>query len=145
MFSSIFIDRPRFAVVIAIVITLAGANAISAIPIAQFPEIVRMNALAIPVLPCGRLLIRLPGSSACMAGATILVQALCTRAVEQANANSAREESLMLSSTPSASGRRSRLGGFRLTMAGKWITCRAGRSARNDERREQTVGGRREG
>ncbi len=40
MFSSIFIDRPRFAVVIAIVITLAGAIAISAIPIAQFPEIV---------------------------------------------------------------------------------------------------------
>src|ERR1700692_3182132 len=40
MFSAIFIDRPRFAVVIAIVITLAGAIAISAIPIAQFPEIV---------------------------------------------------------------------------------------------------------
>jgi HAE1 family hydrophobic/amphiphilic exporter-1 len=40
MFSAIFIDRPRFAVVIAIVITLAGAIAISAIPIAQFPDIV---------------------------------------------------------------------------------------------------------
>ena len=40
MFSGIFIDRPRFAVVIAIVITLAGAIAIRAIPIAQFPEIV---------------------------------------------------------------------------------------------------------
>jgi HAE1 family hydrophobic/amphiphilic exporter-1 len=40
MFSGIFIDRPRFAVVIAIVITLAGAIAISSIPIAQFPEIV---------------------------------------------------------------------------------------------------------
>ena len=40
MFSNIFIDRPRFAVVIAIVITLAGAIAISAIPIAQFPDIV---------------------------------------------------------------------------------------------------------
>ena len=40
MFSDIFIDRPRFAVVIAIVITLAGAIAITAIPIAQFPEIV---------------------------------------------------------------------------------------------------------
>src|SRR5580700_8922929 len=40
MFSGIFIDRPRFAVVIAIVITLAGAIAISAIPIAQFPDIV---------------------------------------------------------------------------------------------------------
>ena len=40
MFSSIFIDRPRFAIVIAIVITLAGAIAIAAIPIAQFPDIV---------------------------------------------------------------------------------------------------------
>src|SRR6202451_2564140 len=40
MFSAIFIDRPRFAVVIAIVITLAGAIAITAIPIAQFPDIV---------------------------------------------------------------------------------------------------------
>jgi hydrophobic/amphiphilic exporter-1 (mainly G- bacteria), HAE1 family len=40
MFSSIFIDRPRFAIVIAILITLAGAIAIAAIPIAQFPDIV---------------------------------------------------------------------------------------------------------
>src|SRR5271169_821918 len=40
MFSNIFIDRPRFAMVIAIVITLAGLIAISAIPIAQFPDIV---------------------------------------------------------------------------------------------------------
>src|SRR5436853_7423544 len=40
MFSDIFIDRPRLAIVIAIVITLAGAIAITAIPIAQFPEIV---------------------------------------------------------------------------------------------------------
>src|SRR5689334_11425626 len=40
MFSSIFIDRPRFAIVIAILITLAGAIAITTIPIAQFPDIV---------------------------------------------------------------------------------------------------------
>src|SRR3984957_2200704 len=40
MFSDIFIDRPRFAVVIAIVISLAGAIAITVIPIAQFPDIV---------------------------------------------------------------------------------------------------------
>jgi HAE1 family hydrophobic/amphiphilic exporter-1 len=40
MFSGVFIDRPRFAAVIAIVITLAGAVAITAIPIAQFPDIV---------------------------------------------------------------------------------------------------------
>ena len=40
MFSGIFIDRPRLALVIAIVITLAGVIAITAIPIAQFPDIV---------------------------------------------------------------------------------------------------------
>jgi HAE1 family hydrophobic/amphiphilic exporter-1 len=40
MFSAIFIDRPRFAIVIAIVITLCGSIAISTIPIAQFPDIV---------------------------------------------------------------------------------------------------------
>src|SRR3984893_12795385 len=40
MFSAIFIDRPRFAVVIANVITLAGAIAITAIPIVQVPDIV---------------------------------------------------------------------------------------------------------
>ena len=40
MFSAIFIDRPRFAIVIAILITLAGGIAITSIPIAQFPDIV---------------------------------------------------------------------------------------------------------
>src|SRR5271154_6807320 len=40
MFSGIFIDRPRLAFVIAIVITLAGIIAIAAIPVAQFPDIV---------------------------------------------------------------------------------------------------------
>src|SRR5262245_36173302 len=40
MFSGIFIDRPRLALVVAIVITLAGIIAITAIPIAQFPDII---------------------------------------------------------------------------------------------------------
>src|SRR5215470_16401705 len=40
MLSSIFIDRPRFALVISIVITIAGAIALTQIPIAQFPDIV---------------------------------------------------------------------------------------------------------
>ena len=40
MLSGIFIDRPRLAVVISIVITLAGTIALMAIPIAQFPDIV---------------------------------------------------------------------------------------------------------
>ena len=40
MISSVFIDRPRLAIVIAIVITLAGALAMLRIPVAQFPDIV---------------------------------------------------------------------------------------------------------
>ncbi|HTR85721.1 MAG TPA: multidrug efflux RND transporter permease subunit [Reyranella sp.] len=40
MISSIFIDRPRLAFVISIVITLAGLLAIASIPVAQFPDIV---------------------------------------------------------------------------------------------------------
>ena len=40
MISGVFIERPRLAFVIAIVITLAGAIAITAIPVAQFPDIV---------------------------------------------------------------------------------------------------------
>jgi HAE1 family hydrophobic/amphiphilic exporter-1 len=38
--SSIFVDRPRLAFVISIVITLAGLIAITSIPVAQFPDIV---------------------------------------------------------------------------------------------------------
>jgi hydrophobic/amphiphilic exporter-1 (mainly G- bacteria), HAE1 family len=40
MLSDIFIDRPRLASVIAIVITLCGVIAIALIPVAQFPDIV---------------------------------------------------------------------------------------------------------
>ena len=40
MISSVFIDRPRLAFVISIVITLAGLIAIQAIPVSQFPDIV---------------------------------------------------------------------------------------------------------
>ena len=40
MISSVFIDRPRLAFVVSIVITLAGIIAIGAIPRAQFPDIV---------------------------------------------------------------------------------------------------------
>jgi hydrophobe/amphiphile efflux-1 (HAE1) family protein len=38
--SAVFIGRPRLAVVIAIVITIAGAIALTRIPVAQFPDIV---------------------------------------------------------------------------------------------------------
>jgi HAE1 family hydrophobic/amphiphilic exporter-1 len=40
MISNIFIERPRLAFVISIVITLAGLLAIFAIPVAQYPDIV---------------------------------------------------------------------------------------------------------
>ncbi len=40
MFSGIFIDRPRLAVVISLVITIAGLVAMQQIPVAQFPNIV---------------------------------------------------------------------------------------------------------
>ena len=40
MFSAIFVDRPRLAIVIAIVTTIAGFLALFSIPIAQYPEIV---------------------------------------------------------------------------------------------------------
>ena len=40
MISSVFVDRPRLAIVIAIVITIAGLIALTRIPVAQFPDIV---------------------------------------------------------------------------------------------------------
>jgi hydrophobe/amphiphile efflux-1 (HAE1) family protein len=40
MISSVFVDRPRLAIVIAIIITIAGALSLLRIPVAQFPDIV---------------------------------------------------------------------------------------------------------
>src|SRR5215472_7263709 len=40
MLSGIFVDRPRLAIVIAIVTTIAGLLALATIPIAQYPDIV---------------------------------------------------------------------------------------------------------
>jgi len=40
MLSGIFIERPRLAMVISVIITLAGLIALTAIPVAQFPNIV---------------------------------------------------------------------------------------------------------
>ena len=39
MFSAFFIDRPKFAFVIAIVMVLAGMLSLSSLPVAEFPEI----------------------------------------------------------------------------------------------------------
>src|SRR3546814_13920142 len=60
--SSIFVDRPRLAIVIAVVITLAGIIAISRIPVAQFPDIVP---------PQVSVTARYPGASASVVEASI--------------------------------------------------------------------------
>ena len=39
MISAVFVDRPRLAIVIAIVMTLAGVLSLLRIPVAQFPEV----------------------------------------------------------------------------------------------------------
>src|SRR5580658_10791042 len=39
MFSRFFIDRPIFATVISVVITLAGGVAVFTLPVAQYPEV----------------------------------------------------------------------------------------------------------
>jgi hydrophobe/amphiphile efflux-1 (HAE1) family protein len=62
MFSAIFVDRPRLAVVIAIVITLAGLIALTRIPVAQFPDIVP---------PQVTVTTRYPGASAAVVEATV--------------------------------------------------------------------------
>ena len=40
MISAVFVDRPRLAIVIAIIITIAGGLSLTRIPLAQFPDIV---------------------------------------------------------------------------------------------------------
>ena len=40
MISAVFVDRPRLAIVIAVIMTLAGALSLTRIPVAQFPPIV---------------------------------------------------------------------------------------------------------
>ncbi|MBR4718165.1 MAG: efflux RND transporter permease subunit [Lentisphaeria bacterium] len=39
MFSKIFIDRPRFAIVISLILVLAGVISLSKLPVAEYPEI----------------------------------------------------------------------------------------------------------
>ena len=51
MISAVFIDRPRLAFVVSIVITLAGLIAITAIPVAQFPDIVPPQVTLSAVYP----------------------------------------------------------------------------------------------
>ena len=51
MISSVFVDRPRLAIVIAFVITIAGALALLQIPVAQFPDIVPPQVTVTAVFP----------------------------------------------------------------------------------------------
>jgi hydrophobe/amphiphile efflux-1 (HAE1) family protein len=51
MISAVFVDRPRLAIVIAFVITIAGALALLEIPVAQFPDIVPPQVTVSGVFP----------------------------------------------------------------------------------------------
>ncbi len=62
MISAVFVDRPRLAIVIAIVTTLAGLLAMFAIPVSQFPDIVP---------PQVSVTARYPGASAAVVEATV--------------------------------------------------------------------------
>jgi hydrophobe/amphiphile efflux-1 (HAE1) family protein len=62
MLSAIFVDRPRLAVVISIIATLAGLIAWTRIPVAQFPDIVP---------PQVRVTTRFPGASAAVVESTV--------------------------------------------------------------------------
>jgi multidrug efflux pump subunit AcrB len=54
MISAIFVDRPRLAVVIAVVITIAGALAMLRIPLAQLPDIVPPQVQVTAIYPAPR-------------------------------------------------------------------------------------------
>src|SRR6202158_1337649 len=51
MLSEVVVDRPRLAIVIAFVITIAGALALLQIPVAQFPDIVPPQVTVTAVFP----------------------------------------------------------------------------------------------
>jgi multidrug efflux pump len=60
--SSVFVDRPRLAIVIAIVTTIAGALALLIIPVAQYPDVVP---------PQVSVTTNYPGASASIVDATV--------------------------------------------------------------------------
>ena len=62
MISSVFVDRPRLAIVIAIITVIAGLIALTAIPVSQFPDIVP---------PQVQVIARYPGASAAVVEATV--------------------------------------------------------------------------
>ena len=50
MFSKFFIERPKFAFVVSIVITIAGLVAMGALPIALYPELAPPQVQSLPAL-----------------------------------------------------------------------------------------------
>jgi hydrophobe/amphiphile efflux-1 (HAE1) family protein len=62
MFSAIFVDRPRLAIVIAIVTVIAGLLSLLAIPVAQYPDIVPPQVSVTTMYP---------GASAAVVEATV--------------------------------------------------------------------------
>ena len=62
MISAVFIDRPRLAVVIAVITVIAGLIAMTVIPVSQFPDIVP---------PQVQVTTRYPGASAAVVEATV--------------------------------------------------------------------------
>ena len=51
MLASIFVARPRFAIVIALLTTIAGAVSLLAIPVSQYPDIVPPQVEVTTVYP----------------------------------------------------------------------------------------------
>ena len=51
MLSAVFVDRPRLAIVIAIVTTIAGVAALFSIPVAQYPDIVPPQVSVTTIYP----------------------------------------------------------------------------------------------
>ena len=62
MISDVFVERPRLAVVIAVIMTIAGAISLTRIPVSQFPQIVP---------PQVQVTTRFPGASAAVVEATV--------------------------------------------------------------------------
>jgi len=62
MISAVFVDRPRLAIVIAIITVIAGLIAMTVIPVSQFPDIVP---------PQVQVTTRYPGASAAVVEATV--------------------------------------------------------------------------
>ena len=62
MFSDVFVDRPRLAIVIAIVTTIAGGLALTKLPVSQFPDIVPPQVVVTASFP---------GASAAVVEATV--------------------------------------------------------------------------